>query len=83
MREKDGKYYAATGTKGYRWLESEMVRELGKEADIDQAYYKKLVDDAELCIERLGDFEWFVSDDPYEGPIFVDGKPIYSEEVPF
>lgn len=83
MREKDGKYYAATGTKGYRWLESEMVRELGKEADIDQAYYKKLVDDAELCIERFGDFEWFVSDDPYEGPIFVDGKPIYSEEVPF
>lgn len=26
-REKDGKYYAATGSKGYRWLESEMVRE--------------------------------------------------------
>ena len=23
MREKDGKYYAATGSKGYRWLESE------------------------------------------------------------
>ena len=34
-REKDGKYYAATGSKGYRWLESEMVRELGKQADID------------------------------------------------
>ena len=31
MREKDGKYYAATGSKGYRWMESEMVKELGKE----------------------------------------------------
>ena len=25
MREKDGKYYAATGTTGYRWLESESI----------------------------------------------------------
>ncbi len=30
MREKDGKYYAATGSKGYRWMESEMVKELEK-----------------------------------------------------
>ena len=46
MREKDGKYYAATGSKGYRWLESEMVRELSKEDSIDRSYYDKLVDDA-------------------------------------
>ena len=25
MREQNGKYYAATGTTGYRWLESEMI----------------------------------------------------------
>lgn len=25
MREQNGKYYAATGTSGYRWLESEMI----------------------------------------------------------
>ncbi|MGE5418511.1 MAG: DUF5906 domain-containing protein, partial [Accumulibacter sp.] len=35
LREKDGKYYAATGSKGYRWLEAEMVQQLGKEKDID------------------------------------------------
>ena len=23
MREKDGRYYAATGSKGYRWMESD------------------------------------------------------------
>ena len=36
MREKDGRYYAATGSKGYRWMESEMVKELGKEDGIDR-----------------------------------------------
>ena len=63
MREKDGKYYAATGSKGYRWLESEMVLELGKEDDIDRSYYDKLVDDAVDTISQYGDFEWFVSDE--------------------
>ena len=65
MREKDGKYYAATGSKGYRWLESEMVTELGKEDDIDRSYYDKMVDEAIKSISEYGDFEWFVSDDLY------------------
>lgn len=63
MREKDGKYYAATGSKGYRWLEAEMVKELGKEKDIDISYYNKLVNDAVDTISKYGDFEWFISDD--------------------
>ena len=61
MREQNGKYYAATGTKGYRWLESEMVRELGKEDDIDLNYYRKLVDEAVKSISQYGDFEAFVA----------------------
>lgn len=65
MREKDGRYYAATGSKGYRWLESEMVKELSKEDSIDRSYYDKLVDDAVETISKYGDFEWFISDDPY------------------
>ena len=68
MREKDGKYYAATGSKGYRWLESEMVRELEKEDDIDRAYYDKMVDEAVDTIAKYGDSEWFVSDEPYISP---------------
>lgn len=63
MREKDGKYYAATGSKGYRWLESEMVRELGKESDIDRSYYDNMVDKAIETISKYGDFEWFVAED--------------------
>lgn len=65
LREQNGKYYAVTGSSGYRWLESEMVRELNKESDIDRSYYDKLVDEAVKTISAYGDFEWFVSDDPY------------------
>ena len=54
-------YAAATGTKGYFWLESEVVRELGKEADIDREYYKKLAIKARRAIEKYGDFEKFAN----------------------
>ena len=63
-REKDGKYYSATGAKGYRWLESEIVRGTNEEY-IDKSYYNALVDSAIETISQYGDFEWFVSDDPY------------------
>lgn len=67
------KYDSVTGTlkpdkTPYRWLESEMVKTLGKENDIDKSYYRKLVDDAVEAISQYGDFERFVSDEPY-GPI--------------
>ena len=66
LREKsDGGYGAATGSKGYRWLEAETVKLLDKEEDIDEGYYHTLVDNAIASISEYGDFEWFVSDDPY------------------
>lgn len=65
VTKRDNKYNATTGSKGYRWLESSMVKELGKERDIDISYYRKLVDDAVDDISKYGDFSWFVSDDPY------------------
>lgn len=95
-REQKGNFYAATGTTGYRWLESEMIMKKlkdketvideetgdkkevhkaeeipGNEDIIDRSYYNKLVDDAVEAISKFGDFERFVSDDPYpvEDPI--------------
>ena len=62
---RDDKYSSASGAKGYKWLESEMVRVLEKESDIDRSYYDSLVDKAIEEISKYGDFEWFVSDDPY------------------
>lgn len=66
-KDKEGnvKYSSATGAKGYRWLESEMVYSLNKRKDIDYSYYDKLVNDAVDAISKHGDFEWFVSEDPY------------------
>lgn len=61
VREKDGKYYSATGSKGYRWLESEMIRGTN-EAFIDRRYYDELVNEAIKTIEQYGDFEMFVTD---------------------
>lgn len=63
-KEGNVKYSAPPGSKGYRWLESEMVKTLGKENDIDRSYYDKLVNDAVDTISQYGDFEQFVSDDP-------------------
>ena len=63
VREKDGKYYAATGSKGYRWLEAEVVQNLERYDDIDRSYYDALVDAAVESISEYGDFEWFVAED--------------------
>lgn len=52
-------YSSATGAKGYRWLEAEMVKELGKEESIDRSYYDIMVDEAVKDISQYGDFEWF------------------------
>ena len=65
LREKEDKYYAATGSKGYRWLEAELVKALEKEDDIDLEYHNKLVNDAIKTINKYGDVEWFRSDDKY------------------
>lgn len=61
LREKDGKYYAATGSKGYRWQEAEMIKQLGKEDTVDISYYNKMVDEAVKTISGYGDFEWFTN----------------------
>ena len=72
--EKEGKYAAVAGTKrpgkipkgepdAYYWMESENVKLLNKENDIDKSYYQHFVDDAVETISKYGDFEWFASDD--------------------
>lgn len=104
-REKDGKFNAATGTTGYRWLETETITkkmdenvtridpDTGEKRDaagmemvgdydiIDRAYYDKLVDDAIETISKFGDFEWFVSDDPYVSDKLLRG-PV-DPDIPF
>ena len=93
LRETENKktgekgYAAATGSKGFRWLESEMVRELGKENDLDRTYYNNLVDEAVKSLSSYGDFERFVADEPFVSdntpPWFGVGEPHEEEPTPF
>jgi predicted DNA-binding protein YlxM (UPF0122 family) len=83
------KYDSVNGANGYRWLEAEMVKTLGKEADIDRSYYDALVDaavygsgtgkDRKPGIADFGDFEHFISDDPTfpDFPVPDDDLPWY------
>lgn len=85
-RVDEGKRAAASGTTGYRWLESETIRGVNEES-IDTSYFTKLVDDAVDTINKYIDFEWFVSDDPYipkkKEPDFMNIPEGSPEEVPF
>lgn len=55
------KYGFVVGTKGYYWLESDMVKELNKQEYIDRSYYENMVNEAVEAIEKYVDFEWFAS----------------------
>lgn len=82
MRESDGKYDAVAGTKGYRWIESDVVLKNHKENDIDMTYFEKLADAAVNDISKYGDFTWFVSTEPKKD--MIDPLPdIVSDELPF
>lgn len=78
LYRNDGKYYAAAGSTGYRWMEAEVVKDNKLEGKVDKRYYDKLVNDAIEAISDYGDYEWFVSDDPYEEPL-----DIHSDKLPF
>ena len=62
-KDRDGnvKYDSASGAKGYRWLESETVKELKLEKKVDRSFYDAQVDAAIETISQFGDFEWFAN----------------------
>ena len=84
-RVAECKNHAAPGSKGYRWIESELLDESNFDI-IDKSFYESLINDAVDVISKYGDFEWFVSDDPYiPDPNFYINVPkwINDEEAPF
>jgi hypothetical protein len=58
-RVKDDKYYAVTGTKGFRWMDAEIAKEM-PDLKIDMSYFDKLVQDAVNTINQFGSYEEFV-----------------------
>ena len=59
VRENNGKFAYAAGSKGYRWLEAEMVKEYGLEDQIDRSYFDAMKNDAIETISKFGDFAAF------------------------
>ena len=59
-RVKDDKYYAVSGTKGHKWIDAEIARDI-PDLKIDMSYFEKLAADAKKAIEAFGSFEEFVN----------------------
>lgn len=68
LRKSGDNYSAVVGTKNYRWKESNIVKTLGKEDQIDLSYFYRLVDDAITSIKSYGDIKTFLDswDEPEE-----------------
>lgn len=61
MREKNDKYYYAPSSKGYLWMEADMVQQSNLYEDIDYSYFDKLCEDAKNQINKFTDFDNFVN----------------------
>ena len=88
LRDQNGKMYSAEGAKGYRWLETEVVKNLHMEDDIDISYYAIMTDKAVAHIEEFGEFAWLVDPQPYEGlpwsqMLNVNVPEGVDDEIPF
>jgi hypothetical protein len=65
-RVKDGKKFAPPGTKDYMWLESEYVKKMHKEDDINMEYYENMANKAIDHINEFGNFDRFINDPNYD-----------------
>ena len=80
LAKRNGKYSSINGAKGYRWLEAEVAKELGKQDDYDREYFDKLVSDAIAAAEEFGDFDRFIDmSRPYEVSDLADDDPPWSD----
>ena len=57
----DDKFVSVTDSKDWLWLESETVKNLNLEDDIDLGYFEFKAEEAINTIKQFGDYEWFVS----------------------
>lgn len=76
------KMSSVTGTKGYRWMEAETIRDKYEEV-MDQNYYIQLVTDAKNHISEFCDYELFVSEDTFIANNVVYSNKKLNEDVPW
>ena len=58
---RNGKYNHVSGTKDYRWQESDIVESTNRSIDIDYTYFQTLADKAKETIEQYGSYEEFAN----------------------
>ena len=69
LRQQNDKYYAVTGTTGFRWVEYESVQKDDIDKIVDEEYHKKLVNEAIEEIEKYIPFDEFINSNvPWEAP---------------
>lgn len=66
------KYDSVSGSKGYRWLEAEVVKSMGKESDIDSGYFEEQIGKAIDNINKFGNYDRFI--DTSRSYIFEEGN---------
>lgn len=62
-RIKDGKKYAVTGTKGYRWITHDVAAQRNEnyESFVDLSYFEEMVQAAVDAINKFGSFDHFIA----------------------
>lgn len=81
VREKDGKFYAATGSKGFRWRESESLLGANRMDMIDMGYFENLAITAREAVEKYGSFEDFVREEEPDHTIIFSQIDLKAEEA--
>ena len=83
MTKRGDKYVATTGTKGYRWMDVEMVEALNKQSDIDIQYYDAEVQKVIDAINELGDADQFMDRSITLVNNFVDVPSVDDDAIPY
>jgi hypothetical protein len=81
IRKIEEKSLSVQGTKGWLWMESEMVESLGLEKDIDLDYFRNLVDESLKQLAKYGDVEEFLADEDGYMPLDISRVPTEEEEA--
>lgn len=60
----------ATGSSGYKWLESWYVKKYGLEDKVDMRYYDEIVSGVIDTISKYVNFDWFIGDEAPEFKVY-------------
>ncbi len=87
-RRETGKYNSVSGGSGYRWMEADIIKELGREDDVDRSYHQEQTDECIKEIEKFGSFDRFIDlSRPYEDdrpkPKAVDISEVEDDDPPW